>query len=537
MESKLGRLNNFMATVAIIVILSSNATVHAQGISRSKGLGFRLGLWKTARSEALISVSGTEVELSGAGAWMTFFSRFNDDWFYEFHMGAFASVVSDKIDRENFVIETEDVTAIIPFLFGMRYDILSTRSHGGIQPYLGFGVGPYWITNVDAPLNNPELSEVASGLKAGGYLGGGFNIALASFFALNFDMKYHAIDFKFDRDFSGLDFGMGFSIMWGQKREIMRVLGVCPIVNDIYPAYYQFYNLYPLAMVTVKNMTRGPIEVNVRSNIRYFSERPNDSGFVTIEGKETKDIPVTAILGSRIRKVKQRETAVLDLSVEARAGTKITKQLSSSLMVHNTNSWNGEMDKLVFFVTPDNADILEFGRAVVAEAETDQPSTARKLVVAKRIFDRFAEMEFRYQSDPNIPFYKDDRVQFAGETLNLRTGDCDDLVVLYASLLESVGIHTAFVEVQDPEKELAHLYLMFDSGVTAGDGHLVSSNSKRYVIRESATGARKVWVPVETTLIADGFEAAWKVGALSYLQEGELRGGLAAGWVEVIDVE
>ncbi len=526
-----------MALVAIVVVLCGNSSIYAQGISRSKGIGFRLGLWKTARSDALISVSGSEVELSGAGTWLTFFSRVNDDWFYEFHMGAFASVISDDVDRENIVVETEDVTAILPFLFGMRYDILSTRNHGGIQPYLGFGVGPYWITNVDAPLNNPDFATVDSGLKPGGYLGGGLNFALTSFFALKFDMKYHAIDFKFDKDFSGLDFGLGFSVMWGQKREIIRVLGVRPIVNDIYPAYYQFYNLYPLAMVTVKNMTKRPIEVNVRSNIRYFSERPNDSGFVTIAGKETKDIPVTAILGQRIRNVKQRETAVLDLSVEARAGTKITKQLSSSLMVHNPNSWNGEMDKLVFFVTPDNADILEFGRAMVAEVELEAQPAIRKLAIARKIFNRLGNMEFRYQSDPNIPFYKDDRVQFAGESLDLKSGDCDDLVVLYASLLESVGIHTAFVEVQDPDKELAHLYLMFDSGVTAGDGYLVSSNAKRYVIRESATGAMRVWVPVETTLVADSFDAAWRTGALSYLQEGDLRGGLVAGWVKVIDVE
>ncbi len=279
------------------------------------------------------------------------------------------------------------------------------------------------------------------------------------------------------------------------------------------------------------------MEVNVRSNIRYFSERPNDSGYITIPGKETRDIPVTAILGSRIRKVKRRETAVIDLTVEARAGTRVTRQLSSSLTVHNPNSWNGEIDKLVFFVTPDDAEIRNFGRELTRRLHIDAASPLRDFKMAQALFDSLAAIGFRYHSDPNIPFYKDDRVQFAHETLQLRSGDCDDLVVLYASLLESVGIHTAFVEVRDPEKELAHVYLMFDAGVGAEQARLISSNEKRLVIRENALGQNRIWLPVETTRIADGFETAWKTAALAFLQEADLRSGLAQGWVRVIDVE
>jgi hypothetical protein len=118
----------------------------------------------------------------------------------------------------------------------------------------------------------------------------------------------------------------------------------------------------------------------------------------------------------------------------------------------------------------------------------------------------------------------------------LRGGDCDDLVVLYASLLESLGIHTAFVDVKDPQKELGHVYLMFEAGVAADRGDLLSSNPKRYVVRENENGKPRLWIPIETTLVAQGFEEAWKAGALEYLQEGVLRNGLHEGWVNVIEV-
>jgi hypothetical protein len=135
-----------------------------------------------------------------------------------------------------------------------------------------------------------------------------------------------------------------------------------------------------------------------------------------------------------------------------------------------------------------------------------------------------------------MPFYKDDRVQFALETLHIGSGDCDDLVVLYASCLESLGIRTAFVQVQDPEQEIAHLYLLFDTGIPPEQGYKISSNEKRFVIRSGNSRHKTIWLPVETTLIEEGFDVAWEKGALAYLEEGVVRNGLAEGWVRVIDV-
>jgi len=524
----------------LVVMMTIPAVSFAQGITRASGFGFKGGFWKTAKSETLFRFDNSKIELSGVGAWLYHFSRVGPEWFYELHIGAFASIVSNEIEDEQGqeTISEADITTIIPFLAGVRYDVLSARNYGGLQPYLSGGVGPYWITDVEAPsINSDKADVIDSRVKLGAYLGGGVNLAFTNWLALNFDLKRHFVGFQPQNDVSGLNLGVGLSFMWGQERETIRVISVQTISNDIYPAYHQFYTHFPIAIVTVKNMTRGNIEVNVRSNIRSFSERTKESGFIRLRARETKDIPVTVIFGARIRNLEKREAAILDLQVDARAGKKVTRKISSPLMIHRLNSWNGEVDKLIFFVKSDDETILSFSREILSAMNVNHENSTRNVDVAKGLFDAVQKKGVRYYSDPLIPFYQDDRVQLATETLRLGSGDCDDLVVLYASLLESVGINTAFVEVKDPEKTLAHLYLMFDTGLSPEQSLQISTNHKRFIMRQNLAGKQTTWIPIEATQLPNGFQEAWDVGALSYLQDGKLRGGLEAGWVQIFDVE
>ncbi len=78
---------------------------------------------------------------------------------------------------------------------------------------------------------------------------------------------------------------------------------------------------------------------------------------------------------------------------------------------------------------------------------------------------------------------------------------------------------------------------MFNTSVSVDLGHKISSNEKRYLIRDNSIGQKTIWLPIETTLINQGFDEAWKAGALEYLQDGILRNGSAEGWVRIIDVE
>ena len=98
---------------------------------------------------------------------------------------------------------------------------------------------------------------------------------------------------------------------------------------------------------------------------------------------------------------------------------------------------------------------------------------------------------------------------FKGEGVQTKIGDCDDLTMLYASLLENLSIDTAFLEANDPGK--GHIYLMFDSGIPRdkAEDHFLSS-------AEYVEWQGRVWIPVETTMFGFTFADAWRNGAAEY---------------------
>lgn len=533
---------NSITTFSLWIFLTGLGCVPSlNGTTRSTGVGFRGTFFRPDHGNGgiLIHANGPEaaatVSAPGGGAHLYFFSRMIGNWYLEASIGAMAEAEVTAISGDETHVKT---SGLIPFLFGLRVDILPLRAANAFQPYIAGGPGYYMIQESDVQtetVSSTVIADIES--RFGGYIGGGANIEIQDWMALNLDAKYHLVQQREGDNRNGSEFGFGLCFMWGRKRELFRIVRSMILVENLYPAYYQFYNSYPIASVTVKNQVSHPIEVNIKSEIRGITERREESGFTRLEANEEKDLPVYAIFGRRLLLTESREPATLDIQIEARAGAVLTKTMSTPIVVHSRNSWDGDTRKLSFFVTPDEPGIRGLARTAVLEDSAGNPHQTDHLAAARRIFNVLVERNLRYLSDPNIPFYRDDRVQSPGTTLESGSGDCDDLAVLYASLLGSIGIRTAFVDVQDPEKQTAHVYLLVDTEIPPDQGRRISSNPKRYVVRESGTDRASCWLPVETTCVAQDFETAWRTGAAQYFEEVEIRNGLLDGWVKIFDVE
>jgi tetratricopeptide (TPR) repeat protein len=94
-----------------------------------------------------------------------------------------------------------------------------------------------------------------------------------------------------------------------------------------------------------------------------------------------------------------------------------------------------------------------------------------------------------------------DYLQFPSQSLSYRAGDCDDLTVLFCALLEASGIETAFITVP------GHIYAAFNPGVAAEAMPRYFPRAGDYIVHGG-----KTWLPVEITMVHDGFLKAWQEG-------------------------
>jgi len=92
-------------------------------------------------------------------------------------------------------------------------------------------------------------------------------------------------------------------------------------------------------------------------------------------------------------------------------------------------------------------------------------------------------------------------IQYPDETLKAGVGDCEDLVILYCSLLENAGHDTTLLVVNK------HVLMMYDTGVPADD--YKRTKGKHEYVSFKAGGSDNAWVPVNISQVGiNSFEKA-----------------------------
>jgi outer membrane protein W len=185
------------------------------------GIGIRFSHWNVKDATRLVHVyhddwGSDRVNAGGYGGSLFFFSKLTSQLFMEFTVGAIGTV-----EQRNHYWDYEEVKAdaVLPFLFGLRYNLLPQNIHSVLQPYAQAGFGTYWINDVfvENGYYDDDYEDVIvnSQVRPGGYIGAGLNFMLSKKFAINYDMRYHFVDFNNKEYHNGIEFGFGGSFMWG----------------------------------------------------------------------------------------------------------------------------------------------------------------------------------------------------------------------------------------------------------------------------------------------------------------------------------
>lgn len=292
-----------------------------------------------------------------------------------------------------------------------------------------------------------------------------------------------------------------------------------PQLEPFFPSFYKYYASGGLGKISVENEEKAAIrDLSVQVFVPRYMDGPQTIlALKNLKAGDSVEIPLAALFRNEVLSVTETDAAQIQLSARYRRGNdelEVSSEATLKILGRNAVSWDDDR-KAAAFVTAKDPTILKLGRNVISGIPVENPGPGDEaLRKAAAVFSALSEFGLRYVIDP-ASSYKAlsanaaavDYLQFPVQTLDYRSGDCDDLTVLYSALLEAIGVETAFVTVP------GHIYSAFALGLSEAEMRSGFSSLNDFVIVDG-----KVWVPIETTLVNKGFLAAWAEGAKEWRQ-------------------
>ncbi|MEM7208339.1 MAG: tetratricopeptide repeat protein [Pseudomonadota bacterium] len=283
--------------------------------------------------------------------------------------------------------------------------------------------------------------------------------------------------------------------------------------EQIFSATYKQYAEKPLGYVKVENLSGtdyGGLKLSME--VKGYMDFPWNGELDLLEANSVQEVPLYASFNNKILEIDEDTGVQVELSLNyVRDGQQDSVSINQPMTIYGKNAilW-GESKMVGSFVTPKDTALHEFIRPAINASKIPNQLVNKQLLTAMTLFEVLSAHGIKYIEDPTSPYSmveadRVDYVQFARETLSLKSGDCDDLSVLFSASLENLGIETALLEIP------GHMLFMLNTGLSADQRDQITSDDELLAIYKGS-----IWIPIEATMIATSFAEAWTVGAQKY---------------------
>ncbi len=291
--------------------------------------------------------------------------------------------------------------------------------------------------------------------------------------------------------------------------------------DSVIPYFTSLYRTNPIATITVKNSETAEIR-NVKVNFiagKYSSSMIECATAKVINKNKSMDFPVLADFSNDILNISEDAKITGEIIIEYELlGKKKQSVHPVVISVYNRNTffWN-DSSAIVSFVSPDTTEILEVAK-YLAGVERNNLYTGmnRNVQFAASIMEGLRLSGITYSEDQTTPYTQyhlsedADFIQFPLQTLNCLSGDYDDLGILIASCLESVGVQTSLVVTDDDFLVLVGLGI----DASAAESHFTDTN-------QLITTDDDVYLILSMANFEKGFTASRLAGAAADLSSAE----------------
>jgi hypothetical protein len=333
--------------------------------------------------------------------------------------------------------------------------------------------------------------------------------------------------FSAARPINAITAGIGVSLNLGELFwPRARIQGEKTEQQSVFPVSYAWYQDNPVATVKITNS-----EPNAITNISlsFFLERYMNQGTVfasipRLLPGESAEIPVTALFNESMLDLTENTNSNASVIIDYRSlGAKRQASFPVRTPIYHRNamSWDDDRRAASFVSARDPAAAL-FAKYTESATKRYIAANPRRfaampenVVLAAALFETLNLYGINYVIDPAssyIEMAEDasalDSLNYPYQTLMFRGGDCDDLSILFCSLLEVLEIETAFITIP------GHIYMAFELG---NKEQVINNRDQENVIEYGG----RYWVPVEITVPGQGFAEAWRIGMREWKQARE----------------
>lgn len=332
--------------------------------------------------------------------------------------------------------------------------------------------------------------------------------------------------FSYNKIIASINLALNF-----KRKQKVDLLDV-EIINSIYPILSEEYLEHPFAIGTVVNLSNEEIVIKPSSYISNINNDVVSSPSISIAPLDTISVPFYTVISREFSHLDKREIGQANFYLTSIYDDN-DDELQKPILINGLNSWDSQVNNLRYFVKYDYLDANKYSKDILSNNRELLLTTDERLTVftqTKIIFNDFIKT-MQYVSDPRS---STEYVQFPTQTIEVAGGDCDDLSVAFSSLLESVGIQTAFVDYKSDEK-IRHVNLLVNTKLKPEEAELITQNDKKYFIRKNGVGAEEIWIPIESTSLTN-FNTAWEIASLKFYAEAIDDLGLAKRKVVIYDI-
>lgn len=338
------------------------------------------------------------------------------------------------------------------------------------------------------------------------------------------------LDYQFDSWFGnslmqGLTAGLSLTYRLDTKKSSGSVSATAEFDDNVFPVLYTIYKEESFGTVYVSNDETAEIR-NVRVSLRsdgYTASEIECGVIPTLPKHATQSLPLIADFSEAILNFTENGQIPAEVVIEYDLlGQKRTAVSQIIIPVYNRNQMRwADPAVLASYVSTSSQEVLEFSKYLVGVSRRYlRTGLNRNMQFAMYVFEGMRLAGIQLDSEPATPYdsyHLDasilDYIQYPYQTMLYKSGDKDDLGVLFMSLLQSVGIKSSFIATADD------FIVIFNTEIKAERAGNFFNSNDRYVVLDE----ENVWLPLSMKSLGEGFINSWykAVEEINYATENE----------------